>query len=152
MSKVEQRIKELGYVLPECPVPVAAYVPVKKFGNFIFASGQTAQSNGKPVYIGKVGQEISLEEARKSAELCALRLISALKTVTDLDKVHILKVTGFVNAVPDYKNHPQVVDGASVLLESVFLEKGHHARSAIGMGSLPGQASVEVELIAAVEE
>ena len=152
MSQVEERINALGLKLPECPVPVAAFVVAKKQGNLIFISGQTAQYEGKPMYIGKVGREVSLEEAYESAKLCALRCISELNSVADLDKIQILKVLGFVNAVPEYRDHPKVMNGASELLEKVFLEKGKHARSAIGVGSLPDCASVEVELIASVDE
>lgn len=152
MSRVEERLHALGMELPECPIPVAAYVVAQKHGSLIFVSGQTAQLDGKPAFVGKVGGEISPEEAYESAKLCALRCVSELRSVADLDQVRILKVLGFVNAVPEFGDHPRVMNGASELLERIFLERGKHARSAIGVGSLPGGASVEVELIASVEE
>lgn len=151
MSKVEERLKEMGLELPECPAPVASYVVATQSEDLIFVSGQTAWVDGKQVYLGKVGREVSYEEAYESAKLCALRCISELKTVADLDKVKILKVLGFVNADPEYQDHPKVMNGASELLEKAFLENGKHARSAIGIGSLPGNASVEVELVATVQ-
>ena len=123
MSQVEERINALGLKLPECPIPVAAYVVAKKQGNLIFVSGQTAQYEGKPMYIGKVGREVSLEEAYESAKLCALRCISELNSVADLDKIQILKVLGFVNAVPEYRDHPKVMNGASELLEKVSWQR-----------------------------
>lgn len=149
-SKIEERIKELGYVLPECPTPKHAYVPAQRSGNIVFASGQVAVVDDKFLYVGKVGAEVSEEEAYKAAEVAALRCISELKTVADLDKIKILKVVGFVNAVPEFTRQPQVIDGASKLFVNVFGENGKHARSAIGMGSLPGNLPVEVEVVAAV--
>lgn len=150
MSKVEERLKEMGLELPECPTPVASYVVATQAEDLIFVSGQTAWLDGKLMYQGKVGNEIGYEDAYESAKLCALRCISELKAVADLDKIKILKVLGFVNADPEYKDHPKIMNGASELLEKAFLENGKHARSAIGIGSLPDNASVEVELIATI--
>lgn len=148
MSNVEKRLEAMGIILPGCPAPVAAYLPVQQAGDLIYASGQTAWVNGVLQYPGKVGAEVSLEEAYESAKLSAINCLSAIKTITDLDSIRIVRVTGFVNAVPDFGNQPQVVNGASELMEAAFLENGKHARSAIGVGSLPTQASVEIEIIA----
>ncbi len=153
MSQIEERLKELGYELPECPTPVAAYVPAALVNGFVYASGQTPYVDGVLKYKGKVGREVSEEEAYEAAKICALRLIAELKyAVGDLDRVErIVKVNGFVNSTGDFGGQPKVVNGASELLEKVFGEKGKHARSAIGVSTLPADAPVEVELIAAVK-
>lgn len=150
MSKIEERIKGLGYKLPECPAPVAAYVPAAETkGGILHVSGQTAKIDGKPVYLGVVGQSVSEEEAYEAAKLAALGLLAEVKYVIgDLDRVErIVKVNGYVNAVPGFANQPKVINGASELFEEIFEEKGRHARVAIGVGSLPDNAVVEVEMI-----
>lgn len=152
MTKVEKRLEKHGLTVPDCPVPVAAYVPAQFAGNLIFASGQCSWVDGELLYRGRVGENVSLEEAYESAKISALRCISELKSVADLDSLRIVKVTGFVNAVPGYEKQPKVINGASELIELAFGEKGKHARAAVGVGSLPDNASVEVEIIAYVED
>lgn len=148
MGKIEEKLKELGLELPECPAPVAAYLPVQTAGKLIYASGQTAWVKGQLQYAGKVGGTVSLEEAYQSARISAVNCLSAIATVADLDSIRIVRVTGYVNAVPEFGEQPKVINGASELLEQLFGEHGKHARSAIGVGSLPTNASVEVEIIA----
>lgn len=148
MSRVEEKLKELGLELPVCPAPVAAYLPVQTAGKLIYASGQTAWVNGVLQYPGKVGADVSIEEAYESAKLSVINCLSAIATVADLDKIRIVRVTGFVNGVSDFGDQPKVVNGASELLEKLYGVNGKHARSAIGVGSLPTNASVEVEVIA----
>lgn len=152
MGKIENRIRELGYELPECPTPVAAYVPAAAADDhLIFASGQTAVVDGKEKYIGIVGKDITVEEAYDAAQIAALRLLAEVKSVIgDLDRIErIVKVNGYVNAVPGFGDQPKVINGASEFFEAVFQEKGKHARAAIGVGSLPSNAPVEVEMIVA---
>ena len=152
MSKIEEKLSEMGLELPVCPAPVAAYLPVQKAGKLVYASGQTAWVNGVLQYAGKVGDTVSIEEAYESAKLSAINCLSAIKTIVDLDKIRIVRVTGFVNAVPEFGDQPKVVNGASELLEKLYGANGKHARSAIGVGSLPTNASVEVEIIAEILE
>ena len=149
MGNVKDRLKQLGLSLPAAPVPVANYVSAQTAGDLIYLSGQTAHmADGTLLYPGKVGMEVSIEEAYQSARAAALRLISALAAQADLDQVKIVRVTGYVNAAADFADQPAVINGASDLIVEVFGENGKHARSAIGVGSLPGNASVEVEVIA----
>ncbi|MBQ8130701.1 MAG: RidA family protein [Clostridia bacterium] len=143
-----EKLKEMGLELPVCPAPVAAYLPVQTAGKLIYASGQTAWVKGELQYAGKVGGEVSIEEAYESAKLSALNCLSAIATVANLDEIRIVRVTGYVNAVPDFGEQPRVINGASELLQALYGENGRHARSAIGVGSLPTSASVEVEIIA----
>lgn len=150
LSEVETKLKEIGLELPVCPAPVAAYLPALRTGNLIYASGQTAWVAGKLQYAGKVGQTISIEDAYESAKISALNCLSAIRTIADLDTIRIIRVTGFVNATADFGEQPKVINGASNLLEQLFGEKGRHARSAIGVGSLPSNASVEIEIIAEI--
>ena len=145
---VLEKLKEMGLTLPECPKPVAAYLPVQTAGKLIYASGQTAWVDGKLLYAGKVGGGVSVEEAYESAKLSAVNCLSAIATVADLDAIRIVRVTGYVNAVPEFGDQPKVINGASELLVALYGENGRHARSAIGVGNLPTNASVEVEIIA----
>ena len=149
MGNIQNRLAELGLTLPDCPVPVANFLVAQQTGNLIYASGQTAwQPDGTLLHPGKVGAEVSQQQAYDSARLAALRLISELNAVADLDAIRIVKVNGYVNAAPDFTQHPAVINGASDLFVEVFGEHGRHARTAVGVGSLPDNASVEVEVIA----
>lgn len=150
-SRVEQRLKESGISLPSPPVPVASYTSAKKIGSIVYSSGQTATVDGVLLYSGKVGEDVSLEDAYQSARISALNCISALRMAVDLDRLTILKVTGFVNGAPGFQEQPIVINGASDLILEAFGEKGVHARCAIGAASLPNNASVEIEILA-VEE
>lgn len=125
---------------------------MQRAGKLIYASGQTAWVDGVLQYAGKVGGSVSIEDAYESAKLSAINCLSAIKTIVDLDSIRIVRVTGYVNAVPEFGEQPKVINGASELLEKLYGANGRHARSAIGVGSLPTNASVEVEIIAEVIE
>lgn len=153
MTNVEKRLLNNGITLPETPVPVGSFLPGKVCGNLVFASGQTAWVGDVVKYAGKVGREVSLDEAYESAKICALRCIAELKSLANLDKIEIIRVKGYVNAVSDFKNHPYVINGASDVIKLAFgEERGSHARAAVGMGSLPENASVELEVMARIVE
>lgn len=153
MNRIAKRLNELQITLPACPVPVANYVVSQRVGNIIYASGQTAvRENGELLYPGKVGGAVTVEQAYQSARLAATRLISELNSAVDLDRVRIIKLNGYVNSSPGFTQQPAVINGASDLLVEVFMENGKHARTAIGVNSLPDNASVEVELIAEILE
>ena len=149
----EARLKQLGIVLPDVPKPVANYVPYRLAGNLLFLSGQGPRDEKGNTLSGKVGAEISVEEAYQRARLIGLGLLAATRqALGSLDRVEaVLKVLGMVNAVPCFKDHPQVINGCSDLFVEVLGEAGRHARSAVGMGSLPSQISVEIEAVLAVK-
>jgi enamine deaminase RidA (YjgF/YER057c/UK114 family) len=149
----EARLKQLGIVLPNVPTPVANYVPYRLAGNLLFLSGQGPRDEKGNTLSGKVGAEISVEEGYKRARLIGLGLLAATRhALGSLDRVEaVLKVLGMVNAVPDFKDHPKVINGCSDLFVEVLGEAGKHARSAVGMGSLPNQISVEIEAVLAVK-
>lgn len=153
MSQIEQRLIELGSPLPEVAKPVAAYVPSVVTGNLVFTSGQLPFSNGALIATGKVGESVDLVDpalAKTLARQCALNALAAIKlAIGDLDRVtRIVKVVGFVSSVPEFTGQPGVMNGASEFLVEVFGDKGIHARSAVGVPSLPLDSPVEVELIA----
>ncbi len=153
MSAIEQRLIELGSPLPEVAKPVAAYVPSVVSGNLIFTSGQLPFSSGALLATGKVGESDGLVDpalAKTLARQCALNALAAIKlAIGDLDRVtRIVKVVGFVSSVPEFTGQPGVMNGASEFLVEVFGDKGIHARSAVGVPSLPLDSPVEVELIA----
>ena len=149
----EERLKQLGIVLPKVPTPVANYVPYRLAGNLLFLSGQGPRDEKGNTLSGKVGAEITVEEGYKRARLIGLGLLAATRqALGSLDRVEaVLKVLGMVNAVPDFKDHPKVINGCSDLFVEVLGESGKHARSAVGMGSLPNQISVEIEAVLAVK-
>jgi enamine deaminase RidA (YjgF/YER057c/UK114 family) len=150
----EAKLKELGITLPEAPKPVAAYVPFTKSGDLVFTSGQVCLENGQLKYKGKVGKDLTPEEAYQAARLCAINTLAVLKAaIGSLDKVQqIVKVVGFVNSAPGFSAQPAVVNGASELYQQVFGDAGRHARSAVGAPELPLDSAVEVEIIARVSE
>lgn len=154
MSTVEERLAELGLTVPEVVPPVAAYVPALRDGRYVYTSGQLPMVDGKMPATGKVGAEVSPEDAQGYAQTCALNAIAAIKSVIgDLEKVErVVKVVGFVASDPSFTGQSGVVNGASELLGKAFGDKGVHARSAVGMASLPLDAPVEVEVIVAVSE
>ncbi|MEN9342849.1 MAG: hypothetical protein RIR24_436 [Actinomycetota bacterium] len=156
MSQIEQRLIELGSPLPEVAKPVAAYVPSVVTGNLVFTSGQLPFSNGALIATGKVGESVDLVDpalAKTLARQCALNALAAIKlAIGDLERVtRIVKVVGFVSSVPEFTGQPGVMNGASEFLVEVFGDKGIHARSAVGVPSLPLDSPVEVELIAEFE-
>ena len=144
----EQKLAELGLTLPPLPKPVGNYVPFKRAGDLIFLSGQgPRRADGVPIS-GKVGRDVTIEEAYEHAKLIGLGLLAAARQAAgDLDKVEVLKVLGMVNAVPEFTDQPKVINGCSDLFVAVLGERGRHARSAVGMGSLPNQIPVEIEAI-----
>jgi enamine deaminase RidA (YjgF/YER057c/UK114 family) len=151
---VEERLKELGIVLPEVPKPVAAYVPAVVSGNHVFTSGQIPMVKGKLKYAGKVDRDLSVEEASEAARICALNALAAVRSVLgSLDRVvRIVKVTGYVACVEAFADQPKVMNGASNLLVEIFGEAGRHARSAVGTNALPLNAAVEIEILAEVKD
>lgn len=153
MSLPEQNLRKIGLELPQVSIPVANYAPFVNTNNIVFISGQLPMQKGKLAYAGKVGETVSIEDAKIAASVCALNILAQLKAaVGSLDKVkRCIKLTGFVNSTPDFAAHPQVINGASDLLVSVFGDKGKHARAAVGVSSLPFNAAVEVEAIFEVE-
>jgi enamine deaminase RidA (YjgF/YER057c/UK114 family) len=154
MGKIDDRLAELGITVPVPAKPVANYVGWVRTGNLVFTAGQVTLADGKFLYQGKVGTEISADDAQKAARLCAINIIAQLREACggDLDRVkRVVKLVGFVNGVPDFTEHPKVINGASDLMVEVFGDKGRHARSAVGAGSLPLNVAVEVEAIAEIE-
>jgi enamine deaminase RidA (YjgF/YER057c/UK114 family) len=151
---VEQRLKELGITLPQVGAPIGNYVHAKQVGNLLYLSGKGPPdgADGK-MPRGKLGAGMSIEEGYRHARQVGLVLIAAIRDALggDLDRVEdIVKVLGMVNATPDFKDHPKVVNGCSDLFVEVFGDRGRHTRSAVGMSSLPGGIPVEIELIVAV--
>jgi enamine deaminase RidA (YjgF/YER057c/UK114 family) len=149
-GKIEQRLAELKLELPNPASPIANYIPAVRSGNLLFLSGQICQWNGEQRFLGKLGAEISLEQGKEAAKLCGLNLLAQAKRALegDLDRVvRVVRLGGFVNAVPGFGDQPQVVNGASDLMVAVFGDAGRHARTAVGVGSLPGGAAVEVDAV-----
>ncbi|MFI0468461.1 RidA family protein [Saccharopolyspora sp. 5N102] len=152
MGRWTDRLAELGIPLPEVVPPVAAYVPAVRTGSLVYTAGQVPMVAGKPAGIGKVGAEISAEEAKQHAAICALNALAAVDALVGLDSVvRIVKVVGFVASAEGFTGQPGVVNGASELLGEIFGEAGQHARSAVGVAELPLGVPVEVELIVEVE-
>ncbi|QGG47272.1 RidA family protein [Heliorestis convoluta] len=149
---VETKLQEMGLTVPEAPKPVAAYVPALRVGDYIYTSGQIPFVNGELKYKGKVGKDLTPEDAYEAAKICCLNCLSVIKgQVGDLNQVkQIVKVVGFVNSGPGFQGQPGVINGASELLGQVFGTKGQHARSAVGVNELPLDAAVEVEMIVQV--
>ncbi len=149
----EERLAALGLELPAVAPPQAAYLPALRSGNHVFTAGQLPMAGGALMMTGKVGAGVTAEEAAGLARVCALNALAAVVSVTgSLSAVQrIVKVTGFVASTPDFTGQPQVINGASELLQDVFGEAGRHARSAVGVAVLPLDSPVEVELIAEVQ-
>ncbi|WP_367133374.1 RidA family protein [Saccharothrix sp. HUAS TT1] len=147
------RLAELGIELPEVAAPVAAYVPAVRTGQLVFTSGQLPFVQGSLAATGKVGGDVSPEEAKAHARTCALNALAAVHALVGLDSVtRVVKVTGFVASADGFTGHPAVVNGASDLLGEVFGEAGQHARAAVGVAELPLGAPVEVELVVEIGE
>jgi len=148
--RIDDRLKELDIVLPTPPAPVASYVPYVVSGNLVYISGQVTVATDGLKYVGTVGKELSLDDGKAAARLCAVNVIAQAKAACggDLDRVkRVVKVTVFVNAVPGFAQHPEVANGASDLFVAVFGEAGKHARAAVGAGSLPRNVATEVEAV-----
>ena len=152
--KTEQRLKELGIELPEPRAPIANFVNAVRTGNLMFLAGNGPGLPGRPLPQGKVGRDFSIEQAYRLARDVGINLIAVMKAeLGDLDRVkRIVKVLGMVNATSEYSHQPEVINGCSDLFVEVFGERGKHARSAVGMGSLPRGIPVEIEVIVEVED
>ncbi|HEX2896337.1 MAG TPA: RidA family protein [Marmoricola sp.] len=148
----EERLGELGLAVPEVATPVAAYIPAVRSGNHVFTSGQLPMQSGQLMATGKVGGEVTQEEAVACARQCALNALAAVRAeVGELSAVkRIVKVVAYVASTPDFTAQPLVANGVSELLGEVFGEAGRHARSAVGVPVLPLDAPVEVELVVEV--
>ena len=149
MSTLDERLAELGLVIPDVAAPVAAYIPAVASGNLVFTSGQLPFVDGALAVTGKVGAEVTAEQANELAALCALNALAAARTaIGSLDRVtRVVKVAGFVASDPAFTGQPGVINGASHLLGQVFEDAGRHARSAVGVSVLPLDSPVEVEII-----
>ena len=148
----EERLAELGETVPDVVAPVAAYVPTVRTGPYIYVSGQVPRRGDGLMYTGKVGADVTLDEAVACARQCALNAIAAVKAeVGELSAVRrVVKVVGFVASAPDFTGQPQVINGASELIGAAFGDAGQHARSAVGVAVLPLDVPVEVEMIVEV--
>ena len=150
----EARLKELGITLPTTPAPVANYVNARRDGQRLYLSGKGPTYPDGRQSTGKVGKEVSVEVAYQDARQVGINLLAALRSeLGSLDRVdYVIKLLGLVNGAPDFGDHPTVVNGCSDLLVDVFAERGRHARSAMGAGSLPGNITVEIEMIVRVKD
>ena len=146
---LKEKIESLGLTLPVAALPIAAYVPAVKTGNLVFVAGQLPLVDGKIVKEGKVGKEVTSEEAKEMAQVCALNALAAIALVADIDQIErIIRVGGFVNGIPGFFAIPPIINGASELFIKLFGEiNGKHARTAIGVAELPLNAPVEVEVL-----
>ena len=146
---IKEKLDALGLTLPTVAAPVAAYVPAVKTGNLVFTAGQLPVVDGKLVQEGKVGSDVTPEDAKKMAEICALNALAAISLVADIDQIEkIVRVGGFVNGAPGFVAIPAVINGASELLIKLFGNvNGKHARTAVGVAELPLNAPVEVEVV-----
>ncbi len=146
-GKIESRLAELGLQLPEAPAPAGNYVPYVISGNLVFVSGQVPKAEDGLI-VGKLGADMNIEQGQAAARLCALYLLGQVKAACggDLDRLErVVRLGGFVNATPDFGDHPAVINGASDLLGQVLGEAGYHARAAVGSASLPFGVAVEIE-------
>ncbi len=150
---IEERLEELGIILPKPPTPAGSYVPVIRTGNLLFISGQIPMEDGKVVFTGKVSDD-NLEEAQKSARMCAINILAQIKRETgDLDKIfRIVRLSGFVNSSQEFTQHPKVINAASDLIFEIFGEKGKHSRIAVGVTSLPLGSMTEIDAVIEVSE
>ena len=146
---IKEKLSALGLTLPTAAAPVAAYVPAVKSGNLVFTAGQLPVVNGKLVKEGKVGSDVTADDAKELAQLCALNALAAISLVSELDQIErVIRVGGFVNCAPGFIAIPGVVNGASELLIKIFGDvNGKHARTAVGVAELPLNAPVEIEMV-----
>ena len=146
---IEKRLKELGIIIPNAPKPAGSYIPVVLSGKLAFVSGQIPIKDGQVVYQGKVGDAQSIDDAQEAAKLCVINGLAQIEaycgTLDNLEK--IIKISGFVNSIKDFTEHPKVINAASDLLMKIFDEKGRHSRIAIGVSSLPLNATVEIDMV-----
>jgi len=147
---IDNRLAQLGIELPMPPAPVASYVPYVIAGNMVFISGQVTLTAAGLKYVGIVGKDLSIDDGKAAARLCAINVLAQLKAAVNgnFDRVRrCVRLGVFVNAVPEFTQHPEVANGASDLIQEVFGETGRHARAAVGAGSLPRNVAVEVEAV-----
>ncbi|MBQ1524114.1 MAG: RidA family protein [Firmicutes bacterium] len=151
---IEKRLEELGIKLEESVAPIANYVAVQQAGDLLFLSGAGPVRGGRATMTGRLGEDLSMEDARKAAREGAFNLTCALKSyLGDLDRViQIVKLTGYVNCTPDFTAQPKVIDGASDFFVEVFGDRGRHARVAVGVSSLPLDTPVEVEIVVHIKQ
>ena len=146
---IEKRLKDLGINIPNAPKPAGSYVPIVLTGKLAFVSGQIPIKDGQVVYQGKVGDTQSIDDAQEAAKLCVINGLAQIEaycgTLDNLEK--IIKISGFVNSTKDFTEHPKVINAASDLLMKIFDEKGRHSRIAIGVSSLPLNATVEIDMV-----
>lgn len=154
MSAIERRLEELGFELPDAVAPLYSYVSVMIHNGVAYISGQVPRINGDVPYIGKVGRDVTVEQAQELAEFCVLKGLSSLKAaIGSLDNVEqVLKVTGYVQTAPGFNEPSKILDAASELLEKIFDEKGLHARSAVGVAELPSNTPIEIDFVIAVKK
>jgi len=153
-GRIEARLDELGLSVPSAPVPAANYIPWVRTGNLVYVAGQVPMKDGKFLWVGKVGREYTVEDAKEAARFVGLNVLSQLKTALDgdLDRlVRVVKLNGFVNCVEGFGHQPHVINGASELMIEVFGEAGRHARSAVGVAGLPFGVAVEIDGVFEVE-
>jgi enamine deaminase RidA (YjgF/YER057c/UK114 family) len=146
---IQSKLAELGLTLPVAAAPVAAYVPAVRTGNLVFTAGQLPLVDGKIPFVGKVGNDVTPEQAKDMAQICALNALAAISLVADIDQIErVVRVGGFVNGIPGFVAIPAVINGASELLIKLFGEvNGKHARTAIGVAELPLNSPVEIEIV-----
>lgn len=149
----ERRLLELGFRLPPAPPSVANYVGAVVVGDLVFVSGHGPSEEGRFVFCGKVGRDIDTETAKRAAELVILNALASLKAeIGDLDRVRrVVKMLGMVNSTPEFTEQPAVIDAASNILTAMFGDRGRHARSAVGLASLPFGIAVEIEMVVEIE-
>lgn len=149
-SKIDQRLTQLGIILPALSAPAGSYVPFVVVGGTVYLSGQVTRVDGKMKYVGKVGRDLTIEQGQAAARTCALNLLAQLKVACegDLDRVaRCVRLNGYVSCGPEFLEQPKVINGASDLIVEVFGECGKHARTAVGVASLPRDSATEVEAI-----
>jgi len=150
---IEKRIEALGLTLPVPPKPVASYKPFAIVDKTIYVSGQVTMGPDGLEFIGKLGRDLNIEQGQAAARLCGLNIIAQLKEAAggDLDQIkQIVRLGGFVNSTDDFKAQPQVINGASDLMQDVFGEAGRHARAAVGVNALPAGVAVEIDAVAVI--
>jgi enamine deaminase RidA (YjgF/YER057c/UK114 family) len=153
--KAESRLKDMGIILPDSPAPIANYLPVVRTGNLLYLSGVgPAKKADGSEFKGKLGTDLTIDEGYQAARLTGINIIARLKAyLIDLDKIsQIVKVLSLVNADPDFYDPPAVTNGCSDLLVEIFGDKGKHARSAVGVASLPGNMPIEIEIIVEISD
>lgn len=152
--KVEQKLKEMGYTLPKSRIPAGVYVPARKVGNLLYIAGQTADTDGIPDVSGIVGKDLSIEDGKRAARICALNVLSVIRAeLGDLDKVkQFVQIIGFVRCTEDCAGYTQAIDGASELFRSLYGDAGLAARMAIGAKELPGGSAAEIMVTVEIEE